>query len=114
MRTIKRATPLAVLVAALACSPMHLEAPAPDGALECALDLGLGLGYEPTAGGIDSGFIRLERHELLGMEQTITVTQVRGVLRIQASGRMDEGETVSPDGQTKEDAQRILDTCSAG
>ena len=114
MTPIKRILSITALVGLAACTPLQLEAPAPEGALECALDLGLALGYEPMAGGTDSGFIQLRRNEMLGMDQTITVTVVRGTLRIQAAGRTDDDETMSPSGQTKEDAERILAECSQG
>jgi hypothetical protein len=106
-----RIAPVAALLALVACTPLQLEAPAPEGALECALDLGLQMGYEPVAGGTDSGFIRMERKDVGSIEQTITVTQVRGTMRIRAAGRLDEDEAVGPSGRTREDAERILAEC---
>lgn len=135
---MRRVALLAAVLASAACgsSALQLEAPAPDGALDCALDRVTALGWEPAEGGTSGQFLTLVRsidytagdagREVaaraltLGLagsnrleRERMTITRAGGVLRIQLTGVYENGEAGEPSGEGREHAEGVLTACGA-
>jgi hypothetical protein len=134
-----RFLPLVLALALAGCggSARMYSAPAPEGALSCALDQATALGYSPTEGGTAGGFVRVERklnqtagsvaseaatrYMTLGFKghnrteyDRLTFTQAGANLRISASGVKESGDATSPTDSGRAHAEEILMACSSG
>lgn len=134
-----RASTVFVLASAIAVGcggPRVLSAPAPDGALACALRQTVQLGYDPMSGGVADGFIRLRRSRgwsggdvagettarlmtlgLMGSTRVETehleVVGASGLLRVRTYAVDSDGEVISPTDRTVHDAEGVLAACAA-
>lgn len=86
-------------------------------ALDCALDVGMRRGYTPTAGGVNGGFIRLERPnrpKLFGSDDrdVVTVAVSRGQLNAEAATFDNQnGQEERASSRAKSIAAEIVDRC---
>lgn len=102
-----------------ACSPIRtIAAPAPAGALDCSLRTLTGLDYTPTRGGVQDGYIVLERVRaggFLGVDQIterITVTEANRQLRLTVVGVQEKGRQQQPHRSTRSHAEAVLAGCA--
>jgi hypothetical protein len=109
-------------------------APAPEGALGCALRTTAGLGYIPIAGGVGDGYIKVARKieyrasdaaqevgmrvmtlGMKGVNRTeydhLTVTGAGETLRITAIGVGENGKATDPRPMTEGHVQAIISAC---
>lgn len=135
MRKLLAVLALALLTACASARPVAFQAPAPDGALDCALREATELGYYPLDGGKDAGFIKLARPTeysagdvakeagtrlmTLGLagsnRQTmdhLTLTGAGGILRVQVVGIDEQDKVRDPDAASQERARTVLEACS--
>lgn len=132
---MKKLLAVVVLGSAVACggSPVRtFSAPAPEGGLACALRAANELGYTPTRGGVNDGYVLVEKPRendmgrvlstLPGVRRPtdgheINITQTTSGLRVavysyyqrQGYDRRQE----KPSGEATEHAQSILTTCGS-
>lgn len=130
---------IALVLATGGCArPRVYSAPAPAGALDCALREALDLGYQRMTGEPQEGYIRVaqriepsqlarrrEADPLPGsdrvlpdasdapVENQLAFQERRGQLRIQVVSVTRAGEAVAPQHDAEAHAQIILATCSA-
>jgi hypothetical protein len=91
---------LGCLAACAAGEPVGpVSAPAPAGALECALRAAGEAGYSPTAGGVGDGYLTVTQ---LGRTYTVSVAQ--GVMRVVVN---------AGDRQADRDARAVLAACAS-
>jgi hypothetical protein len=122
----------------LGCSatpkPVNFAAPAPAGALDCALRHLSNLGYTPTQGGVADGYIRFQaqvdrsganlatgvgtRIATMGMkgrtyvaQNLLTVTGADRTLRVQAWSMDSNGKITDASDQVRVDAEGLLAGC---
>ena len=114
---MKRAAAAALLILS-GCgsgSPV-VSAPAPAGALDCALAEAVGLGY--TVESAETGvFFEAERSTNGIAFAVLNVSAVRGSLTVTASTDVrsaDSFYTTDPSRGTKRDAEAIVEACTAG
>lgn len=129
-------TSIAVAAAAgCASNPVAFSAPAPAGALECALRQAAQLGYQPTAGGVSSGYINFSapigntggaiaketatRVMTLGMKGSnrpirneMTVTSGAGILRVQPFTLYENEKRGDVSATARADSEGILAACA--
>lgn len=128
-RTALSVAAACLAVAACAGNPARsYSAPAPANALSCALRTTAGLGYTPIAGGVNDGYIKLERksdrnlggavaaamvpgrRKPAAMDH-ITVTGAGETLRINAVGMTSDNKPTNPSTESDGHVQAIISSC---
>ena len=133
-----RTTSMLLLVFAGACAgnpARSYVAPAPEGALACALRTTAGLGYSPVGGGVADGYIKLtrparytegERAQEVGtrvmtlglkgsnrtVEDQLTITGAGQTLRINSVGVDEQGKPAKASAQADGHVQAIIAGCA--